>query len=1034
MMTQSPADEMSIAVRAYVALPPTPPRQEPRLLKPSDWSLTFDCETTTDPAQRLRFGVYQIHKSGLLQETGFFYDPAVLKAGEQGLLISYAAIHQFELLTVEAFVDSRFFGIGFDLRATIVGFNLSFDLSRLARDHVNARGKVYQGGFSFGLNPDARRPRIQSKHLSRRASLIRFAAPAKQRLSRGQRRRILKVAIRRGYFVDVNALGSALTGQSHSLESLSGLLLDKDQVKTHSEAHGKRLTVRYIEYALRDVEATWACYQILAARYHALGLTQTLVNQIYSEASIGKASLKAMHIRPWREVQPDFPPEIIGNIASSYFGGRSDVNLRREIRRVVYCDFVSMYPTVCTLMRLWQFVIASGIAYEDTTEVTQHLLDTVTSEDLRHQDFWLGLTVLVQVKPDEDLLPVRARYDLTRGSYTIGLNSLTSQEPLWYTLADCIVAKIQTGKAPRVVKALRFRPLDPQPGLKPLSVAGRANYRIKPAKDDFYRRLIELRMDIKARHKTAKANNDALLAAQLDAEQQAIKIMANATSYGIFFELNVTDLSRPKFVKVYGHEAEPFSAWVKSVEEPGRYFHPLLAALITGAARLMLALCEHQVLDAGLDWAFCDTDSMAIAKPHEMQEAEFLSRALRVQDWFSALNPYGQSDSILKVEDVNFRPQTKTIEPLYCFAISPKRYTLFNLDKRGRPIIRKAMAHGLGHLKAPYTEKNAPRGVPMPKVPLSEIGVSLWQHHLWHTLVGAALDGHPDSIGLSGLPGFDAPAVSQYAATTPNLLAWFDRYNADKPYAAQVKPNNFLLMFQVDEAAWRRSVERDEPCPGMPAAVAPYSKDLRVAARACFDRRTGAPVPTKFHKSIAQALSRYHLHPEPKYRNADYTDIGRVTRRRLAITHVEHIGKEAHRWEEQLHLGEIPEAQLVYQRDATVLEAAIRSAAEFSQREIAKESGISLREVSAILRGQRNATRHTLMRLAQAVRTLSLRKREDAENEDRLLGVLREKIQQLGVRGVARELGIDAENLRKAIGRQRRLTKRLRGTLERATA
>ena len=237
-----------------------------------------------------------------------------------------------------------------------------------------------------------------------------------------------------------------------------------------------------------------------------------------------------------------------------------------------------------------------------------------------------------------------------------------------------------------------------------------------------------------------------------------------------------------------------------------------------------------------------------------------------------------------------------------------------------------------------------------------------------------------------------------------------------------------------DGAARTLAVERDEPCPGMPAAVAPYSKDLRVAAKACFDRRTGAPVPTKFHKSIAQALGRYHLHPEPKYRNADYTDIGRVTPRRLAITHVEHIGKEAHRWEEQLHLGEIPEAQLVYRNDAELLNAIIRSAAEFSQREIAKESGVSLREVSAILRGQRNPTRQTLIRFAQAVRTLSLRRWEDAEHEAKLLGVLRNKIQQLGVRGVARELGIDAENLRKAIGRQRRLTKRLRGTLERATA
>jgi hypothetical protein len=29
----------------------------------------------------------------------------------------------------------------------------------------------------------------------------------------------------------------------------------------------------------------------------------------------------------------------------------------------------------------------------------------------------------------------------------------------------------------------------------------------------------------------------------------------------------------------------------------------------------MLAITERRLLDEGLDWAFCDTDSMAFAKP-----------------------------------------------------------------------------------------------------------------------------------------------------------------------------------------------------------------------------------------------------------------------------------------------------------------------------------------------------------------------------------------------------------------------------------
>jgi hypothetical protein len=50
-----------------------------------------------------------------------------------------------------------------------------------------------------------------------------------------------------------------------------------------------------------------------------------------------------MGVRPWRELQPNFPNALIGAIMSSYFGGRAEVHLRREVRQVLYCDFLSMY-------------------------------------------------------------------------------------------------------------------------------------------------------------------------------------------------------------------------------------------------------------------------------------------------------------------------------------------------------------------------------------------------------------------------------------------------------------------------------------------------------------------------------------------------------------------------------------------------------------------------------------------------------------------------------------------------------------------
>jgi hypothetical protein len=49
---------------------------------------------------------------------------------------------------------------------------------------------------------------------------------------------------------------------------------------------------------------------------------------------------------------------------SSYFGGRAEVHIRRTVVQTLYCDFASMYPTVCTLMGLWWFVaLVHGYAY-----------------------------------------------------------------------------------------------------------------------------------------------------------------------------------------------------------------------------------------------------------------------------------------------------------------------------------------------------------------------------------------------------------------------------------------------------------------------------------------------------------------------------------------------------------------------------------------------------------------------------------------------------------------------------------------------
>ena len=390
---------MPIAVRAFAPPPSAKPHAEPsrkprsgKPAPPSEWTLVFDTETTVDAAQRLRIGAYQFRKGDELDEAGLFYDPATRQRG--GIEFASTVLRQsadLTLRTVSEFVDEVLFDRAYDLRASIVGFNLPFDISRLAIKHGSARGKAMRGGFTFKLSRLWWRPAIQVRHLNARASLMQFTHPPKRRDPRGQRKRKITPRSRRGSFIDLKTIAAALLSRSFSLASLADFLKTPTR-KAESGGHGKQLTAEYLGYLLEDVQVTWECYQSLRDRYALHALEETPLGKILSEASLGKAYLKQMGVRPFREVQPDFPPHLTGVIMSTYFGGRAEVRWRREIRQVLYCDFLSMYPTVCTLMGLWRFVIAQGMEWSDATEKIRALVNSISLDDLQRPEFWPLLT------------------------------------------------------------------------------------------------------------------------------------------------------------------------------------------------------------------------------------------------------------------------------------------------------------------------------------------------------------------------------------------------------------------------------------------------------------------------------------------------------------------------------------------------------------------------------------------------------------------------------------------------------------------
>jgi hypothetical protein len=877
----------AIAVRAYTELPNSEPLGNLPVkegLTASKWTVAFDCETTVEATQQLRVGFFQIREHSKLNKSGIFFDPNAISESDEGLIRLYASTHNLEALAIAEFRAAILLKYGYTRHATIVGFNLPFDISRVAFRHGVAR-RDKRGGYSFLLTRNSTQPRIRVKHLSPKAAMIDFAKPEGQDRTRGERKRKVKADTYRGHFVDIKTLAASLLSRRFTLRSLATTLRTPTQ-KLEVGQHGE-ISTAYLDYARADVQVTWECYQELTRRYAEHGLSRA-VSKILSEATIGKAYLLEMGIKPFLGCDPEFDRRHFGRILCAYYGGRAEVRIRRTVREVIYCDFKSMYPTVNGLMGLWEFVISDGIEASDTTAETRAFLEAVTTADLQNPATWPRLRTLVRLKPNADLFPVRAKYD-DGSTYTIGLNYLRAETSLWYTLADCIVAKLLTGKAPEIEQAITYRPRAPQTGLKPVKILGRDDYTIDPYTDDFYLSLIDLRDD-------AKAKGDPI--------EKTLKIIANSTSYGIFIEVNRDDAPKSERLHVYGPSGNCLETDSKVIEEPGRFFHPLLAVLITGAARLMLGIAEKLTVDFGLDWAFCDTDSLAITRPDGLSRSEFRKRVGKVIDWFVPLNPYKKPGSLLQIEKINYGIDSQELQPLYCFAISAKRYALFNLDTKAHITLRKASAHGLGHLMEPYPEEQAPQELPKPRVPLNEIGVLRWQHDLWIQILQAAVDGTPDQVILDWHPSLSLPAAQRYSASSPHMLAWLDQYNAGKSYEDQVRPFGFLLVFTAKSGLLAdypdlASCAVDASPRGRPPKclelkpIAPFDIDPARALSKVFDRLTGKPVRAEQLKTYAEALAQYHVSPEHKFENGDYLDRGRTERRHVVATAFVWIGKEA---------------------------------------------------------------------------------------------------------------------------------------------
>ncbi|MGA9972665.1 MAG: hypothetical protein WBQ07_20190 [Candidatus Acidiferrales bacterium] len=928
-----------------------------------DYALVWDTESTLDLEQRLNFGIWRFCElqDGVyvsLQE-GIFYRDG-LPAKDVHNVVRYAknkladrlvpeADRELVVLTRSEFVE-RIFWESVRAGALIVGFNLPFDISRIAVRWTAAR----DGGFSFVLSQlskkgveNIHRPRVRIAPLNGVAEKIELTAV---------RRKDEQHRWRRDCFLDLHTLAFALTDKSHSLESAIEAFGSKVKKQKHDPT-GK-ISDTEIDYARQDVRATLGLLNALKREYelHPIHLPPY---RAYSPASIGKAYLRAMGIEEPFTKFSSIRPRIHGIAMSAYFGGRAECRIRRWPVPVVPVDLTSEYPSVDALLGIWNILTAQRLEIVDATEEVKRILKSVTLERLFQPSFWKKLNFYASVIPDWEVVPVRAIYGGNGGTCNIGLNELHWKQKLWLAGPD-LVSAVLNGHIPKVLKAFRIVPRGKQRGLKTIKLRGAIL--VDPRKEDFFTRVVEYR------HKNKK--NEQL--------EHFLKILANSTSYGTYLELNPVKVEREKrpTITVYSGEFVKKQLAPDTIEQPGSFYFPLLGALITSGGRLLLAMIERCVRDAGGTYLCCDTDALTIVASKKGGTVQMPDGASidalswdnvdRIARRFDSLSPYNRTiiPDLLRLTKENFNK--KGIQrQLYGLSVAAKRYALYT-TKCGNVYCNHSncvkiidpKAHGLIFF-APSDEREKD----LPK----------WWWELWRFLLALEFKQIKDpefKVLMIGGKAVDAgtataidrqpkwislPAMMKMRISTPHFL---------EQMKGKVSPYGFVLHPRTREKAKL-------------TLLTPFSKNRTMWAKSlCVNTRDGKSygldeISRADLITLGDVLCGYIQHPEIKSLGPDGEKCSAETRgllRRIPIKGGLHhpIGKEISRFEQGQDdfIENIDDACIRYDgRRAAANKSLIAEIKVHGLRKTSKESGLDRKTIRAIL-NQKEVKTSTLAKVA----------------------------------------------------------------------
>jgi hypothetical protein len=983
-------DRLDLFFRAHT-VPATPQkeyRSKRRAMQPKD-ALIFRCATTSDEKKDLLFGAYigaELEGAEYVaKEIGLFYregHPEEFRA-----LTRFVKDSAYELGSVEEFrrkVFLKYLKAG----ALIVAYDAPFEISRIAikwnkstktRRAFSFYFRMFWDKKAAKMRPSGYEPGISIESIDAAKAIYR---PIKYKFEERDAKKEEGKKFSNVHILDLKTLTSVLTGEVYSFPSACDIFGAPASRKRKSYL---RVIKPAIEGLLRDVNAELVLLNRLQKEFgrHPVDLAS---DRCYSPATLAKSYLSAMGIKPPQE-KCKIPDRINGIAAQASAGGRAECIIRKTPLPVTYLDFHAQFPAVSHRLGCRELLCAESLEFPDFTRGAREMVERTNLDDCFRSKLWKSLRWLALVEPNDDVVPMRARFGQRADSDpTMAWNFLTSKQPTWMTGPDVIAAKLITGKPLKILEAIKVVPRGAQRGLVPVKLHSQT--KVAPRRDDLAVKLVELRSAMKIKNPELAGG---------------LKVAANSAAFGIFSQLDVRSLDSGSPLRVFSGDTDYLTPPVEVWERPSEFYCPVIASLVTGGSHLLCAMLERVVRDLVGRIAAMDTDSAMIVStkhgglvpcaggPHRLANYQAGSenaaiRALSfaevegIRKRFESLNPWGKTlkTPFLKLEKENFEANGVR-QPVNFYGISAKLYCLFNLDGN-RLLVRKPSGHGLGFLQAPYTIADWQRRTGRKW----KESLPPWVYEAWHFIVSREL-------GLSHRPPawFKQPAVMVVPITTPQVLSRLGSFKAElRPFTAVTVP--FPKRETVRDPLWTGyfimpHTEKLHDLHGRTMVNIVSGEGFHI-----YDKNSSRlPKPPGWLslKTMDDEINHILSRAESKFCTPNggvctSKTVGLLARRHIVAGDFHYIGKEAStRWAggpdpsmlaDAGALDPADETCREYERvvDAKYLDQIRTEAKQFSNKLLSRRSGVARSAIVNFKKGRNTIKPRTLRKLTKAIHDL----------------------------------------------------------------